>query len=199
MAEFKKFGARGDRSGRGKGSFGGEKRASNFGGDRGFGAGRNGEYVSRPRFDKGSRDREMFQATCDSCSNSCQVPFKPSGDKPVLCDNCFSKKREDSSREYKSSQSFGERNDRAERPARNFAETNTPRPDQKINDLQMKLESLTSKVSELVTITKTLTEKLATMEVKPTEVTPKAKTVKKAAVKKEVVTKVPAKKASKKK
>lgn len=36
-------------------------------------------------------DRPMFQATCDNCGNSCMVPFKPSGDKPVYCSNCFEK------------------------------------------------------------------------------------------------------------
>lgn len=36
-------------------------------------------------------DRLMFQATCDNCGNSCMVPFKPSGDKPVYCSNCFEK------------------------------------------------------------------------------------------------------------
>lgn len=44
----------------------------------------------------GSSDRsKMYKVTCDNCGNACEVPFKPSGDRPVLCDNCFSKKRSD--------------------------------------------------------------------------------------------------------
>jgi CxxC-x17-CxxC domain-containing protein len=38
----------------------------------------------------GSRGpREMFTATCSSCGNEAQVPFQPSGDKPVYCSTCF--------------------------------------------------------------------------------------------------------------
>jgi CxxC-x17-CxxC domain-containing protein len=38
----------------------------------------------------GSRGaREMFSATCSSCGKEAQVPFQPSGDKPVYCSDCF--------------------------------------------------------------------------------------------------------------
>jgi len=38
----------------------------------------------------GSRGRrEMFSATCASCGQEAQVPFQPSGDKPVYCSTCF--------------------------------------------------------------------------------------------------------------
>jgi CxxC-x17-CxxC domain-containing protein len=38
----------------------------------------------------GSRGaREMFSATCSSCGKEAQVPFRPSGDKPVYCSDCF--------------------------------------------------------------------------------------------------------------
>ena len=33
--------------------------------------------------------REMFAATCSSCGQEAQVPFQPSGDKPVYCSSCF--------------------------------------------------------------------------------------------------------------
>ena len=33
--------------------------------------------------------REMFSATCSSCGKEAQVPFQPSGDKPVYCSECF--------------------------------------------------------------------------------------------------------------
>lgn len=38
-----------------------------------------------------SEDKPMFKATCDSCHKSCEVPFRPSGDKPVYCKDCFGK------------------------------------------------------------------------------------------------------------
>jgi CxxC-x17-CxxC domain-containing protein len=38
----------------------------------------------------GERRRpEMHDAVCDKCGKDCQVPFRPSGDKPVLCSDCF--------------------------------------------------------------------------------------------------------------
>jgi len=39
-----------------------------------------------------SRERQMFPAICDECGATCEVPFKPSGDKPIFCSTCFSKK-----------------------------------------------------------------------------------------------------------
>ena len=33
--------------------------------------------------------REMFTATCASCGREAQVPFQPTGDKPVYCSDCF--------------------------------------------------------------------------------------------------------------
>ncbi|MDD3647761.1 MAG: hypothetical protein PHS44_04675 [Candidatus Dojkabacteria bacterium] len=44
---------------------------------------------SRRRF--GNRDTVMFEAVCDECGNNCQVPFKPSGNKPVYCSRCVEK------------------------------------------------------------------------------------------------------------
>lgn len=40
-----------------------------------------------------SEDREMFEAVCDSCGNTCKVPFQPRGDKPIYCSNCFGEKK----------------------------------------------------------------------------------------------------------
>ncbi|HLD50208.1 MAG TPA: CxxC-x17-CxxC domain-containing protein [bacterium] len=46
----------------------------------------------------GGRPREMFKATCAGCQKECEVPFKPSGDRPVYCKECFSKRKEQQSR-----------------------------------------------------------------------------------------------------
>ncbi|PIV69088.1 MAG: hypothetical protein COS08_05405, partial [Euryarchaeota archaeon CG01_land_8_20_14_3_00_38_12] len=35
------------------------------------------------RFD--SQPREMHKATCADCGKECEVPFEPSGDRPVYC------------------------------------------------------------------------------------------------------------------
>ena len=42
------------------------------------------------RFDSGRR--QMHSATCGECGQRCEVPFKPSGDRPVFCKDCFQSK-----------------------------------------------------------------------------------------------------------
>ena len=54
-------------------------------GGGGFGGG-GGGYGGRPR--------EMFKAVCADCKKECEGPFKPSGDRPVYCKECFAKHKE---------------------------------------------------------------------------------------------------------
>ena len=35
----------------------------------------------------------MNKAICSECGEKCEVPFKPTGDKPVLCSKCFETKK----------------------------------------------------------------------------------------------------------
>jgi CxxC-x17-CxxC domain-containing protein len=65
------FGRDDRRGGRG---FGGRSGGRGFGGDR--------------NFSRGDR-KNMVDVVCDKCGKDCQVPFKPTGDKPVLCRECF--------------------------------------------------------------------------------------------------------------
>jgi len=37
------------------------------------------------------RITKMHEVTCDKCKKQCKVPFKPTGDKPVYCSDCFRK------------------------------------------------------------------------------------------------------------
>lgn len=46
-------------------------------GGRGFGNG----HSDRPK--------QMFPATCSKCGQGCEVPFRPTNDRPVFCSNCF--------------------------------------------------------------------------------------------------------------
>lgn len=45
-----------------------------------------GGYGRSPR-----TQREMFPATCAACGVETEVPFRPSGERPVYCRDCFSK------------------------------------------------------------------------------------------------------------
>lgn len=46
----------------------------------------------RPRRDD-REARPMFKATCAQCNKPCEVPFRPSGNKPVLCSYCFEEQK----------------------------------------------------------------------------------------------------------
>jgi CxxC-x17-CxxC domain-containing protein len=49
-----------------------------------------GRDFKRRDFDK---PREMHKAICSNCGKECEVPFKPSGSKPVFCRECFQANR----------------------------------------------------------------------------------------------------------
>src|SRR3990167_9932277 len=45
-----------------------------------------GRYEDRGNSRSGnSEERQMFDAVCDNCGNTCKVPFRPSVDKPIYC------------------------------------------------------------------------------------------------------------------
>ena len=54
------------------------------GGGGGYGGGGGGRSSSGPR--------QMFPATCAACGKQTEVPFKPSGARPVYCRDCFQQK-----------------------------------------------------------------------------------------------------------
>jgi CxxC-x17-CxxC domain-containing protein len=53
------------------------------GGPAGYSSGGSGER----------RQREMFEAVCADCGKIANVPFRPSGSKPVYCSDCFQNHR----------------------------------------------------------------------------------------------------------
>ncbi len=46
----------------------------------------------------GYGQREMFSITCSNCGKEAEVPFRPRGDRPVYCSDCFAQQR--TSRQY---------------------------------------------------------------------------------------------------
>jgi len=120
MADYNRGGAGGGRS------FGGGGRS--FGGKPSFG-GQGGRGNSRP---------QMHRATCDECGNQCEVPFRPSGEKPVFCNDCFAYSRD--------SQGPTRRND-SPRPERREFVKESPRG---MSEDQFK--TLNSKLDEILRI-----------------------------------------------
>jgi CxxC-x17-CxxC domain-containing protein len=85
-----KFGGHGGGGGFKKGGFGGGSKFGGHGGGSRFGG--NGGGFKSGGF--GGRDRgpvTMHDATCASCGKPCQVPFRPTNDRPVYCRDCFAK------------------------------------------------------------------------------------------------------------
>jgi CxxC-x17-CxxC domain-containing protein len=91
----------------------------NRGGDRGgFGGGK--KFGGRDRSYDRDAPREMHKAVCAECGDSCEVPFKPSGDRPVLCSNCF---KNSGRGEERSERRDDRREERSfDRPRRDFGE-----------------------------------------------------------------------------
>ncbi len=120
--------------------FGGNNK---FGGNKSFGG-------DRPRFSGGrDEDRPMYPATCGECGKSCQVPFRPSGDKPVLCSDCFGNSRGESR--------GGDRNDRGGRdftkpsyaPKNTFHSGNENRGN---DDMKKQFDTLSNKLDTIITL-----------------------------------------------
>lgn len=106
-------------------------RGNRFGGKRSFG-----------QRDFGGRggDRQMFRATCSKCGKDCEVPFKPSGSKPVFCSDCFEKNNRGSD-----SRSFGDRVPRRS----NFEVSGSEQPQNRdqLNAINAKLDKILSILS----------------------------------------------------
>src|SRR3989344_6145299 len=90
-----------------------------------------------------SGNKQMFQAVCSECKKDCEVPFRPSSDKPVYCKECFSKKRGGGNQSNSS---------RGDRP--NFQPHHPPRPDHKPmpphDDTRRQLAEMNSKLDRLI-------------------------------------------------
>lgn len=97
--------------GNSRGGFGGGfNRGGDRGGNRGgFGGGRSNDRGGRGGF--GDRP-QMHKATCTDCGGIAEVPFRPTGDKPVLCSDCFGGKRDNGGRDNRSNnRGSGDRKD----------------------------------------------------------------------------------------
>ena len=79
--------AKGSRGGRGGGGGGGY--SSRGGGGGGYSGGGGRSYGGGG----GGGSREMFSAVCADCGRETQVPFRPTGERPVYCNDCFQNHR----------------------------------------------------------------------------------------------------------
>ncbi|MHA2105822.1 MAG: CxxC-x17-CxxC domain-containing protein [Candidatus Hodarchaeales archaeon] len=52
-------------------------------------------YQGRPR-----EEREMHDVVCSKCEKNTQVPFKPDGERPVYCQDCYKENRPQRNNRY---------------------------------------------------------------------------------------------------
>jgi CxxC-x17-CxxC domain-containing protein len=75
--------------------------------------------------DRERRRPEMHEAICSECGKRCEVPFKPTNEKPVYCSECFEKHGGSSRNSDRSSYGGGERFQ--ERRENNFRNVEAPK------------------------------------------------------------------------
>lgn len=136
-----------------------------FNRDRRGGGGR--DFKRRDFGSSGSSDRPqmMHKAICSNCGVECEVPFKPSGGKPVFCRDCFQKNRTSSPVR---SDNFPRRTNFEDRGS-NF----TPRPPEPPQQSQYKeqFEALNAKIDKILNLL-TPKETVKKVEVSEPDVTP---------------------------
>jgi CxxC-x17-CxxC domain-containing protein len=197
-----------------------KKRGGDFAGRPKFGGGgRGGDFGGKPKFGGGKskgKPSETFKAECSKCQKACTLPFRPNGEKPVFCSDCFAKNGP-SSRDGDRSGGRDSRSDyskppRDQRPARH------DRPQVPVNydliEIKQKLATIEARLNRVLDLINPAIPKVksaavetvyAQPEVVPVVVAKKAvvkKTVKKEeltkAVKKAVAAKTPVKSVAKK-
>lgn len=117
----------------------------------GFGGG------SRGGFNKGGGKggfgdkKEMFQATCATCSKPCEVPFRPTGERPVYCRDCFRNMRDESPTHMMGDRDNAPRSYQ-NKPAFQPAKPAAPANDRRIDDLKKQIEVLSSKLDSVLSL-----------------------------------------------
>lgn len=112
-----------------------------FGGPQSFGKRPGGGF--RPAFKPGgfnnNNKNTMFSATCATCGNACEVPFKPNGTRPIYCRECFNKNGGDARNDRNEGRSFKRGPDREPRDGNGA-----------LNDIKTALSMMNIKLDKLV-------------------------------------------------
>lgn len=150
---------------KGGGGFGGGQR---FGGGNNknherngggkFGGGQSRGFKGGDRSTERNERGEMFSATCSTCGKPCEVPFRPSPDKPVYCSACFGKKSQEMNREFGNKDKGDRREPSFKRDSRSEMNGERPASREQSNggnnsghdELRKQLSSLEGKVNRIL-------------------------------------------------
>jgi len=140
-------------------SFRSEKR-SKFGDNKKFGSKFGG---GRDRSGRPGKRMELFPAVCFECKQNCEVPFRPTGDKPVYCSSCFNKQPHVPGRNSLPGERLkGAFRSEMRSPQREYQ----PQPDSRIQDnsnqnlIKQQLEALEVKMNRILELLTQKTESL---------------------------------------
>lgn len=87
-----------------------------------------GGFGNRGGGDRGDRGPvTMHRAVCAQCGKTCEVPFRPTGDKPVFCSDCFGGSSNDRGNSRERTSSFGRDNDRSFSDRKSFDRDERPK------------------------------------------------------------------------
>ncbi len=160
--------------------------------DRGRGGRRFGDRSGRRGF--GAGDRMMHKAICASCGRECEVPFRPSADRPVYCSDCFEKKRNDGEyQDNRNGRDFGERPRFEERRQRPFEPGNRGNRGQDFSQMTDQLKSLNVKLDKIISLLLPKAETALLVKDEVTAIVHEPKKVKAKASKKKAKEEIPKK------
>ena len=148
------------------------KRNDRFGGKR-FGGGK--PSFQRPGGFSRPAQGQLYPATCAQCGKATEVPFRPSGERPVYCRDCFrgteqSAPAQDSGKRWRAPMAMP----RVLEVARPVPAT----PDPRIDDLVRHVAKIQLKLDKILLelAVKTAQSAIASTESKPKKKSPKKRT-----------------------
>jgi CxxC-x17-CxxC domain-containing protein len=102
-----------------------------------------------------SGETQLFDAICSKCGNKCQVPFRPTGQKPVYCNACYSEQL-GGSRERDFS--------RRDNHSRSFEPRMENRVTENNSNVDRQIVTINSKIDSILEILKTMSQSLLNVE-----------------------------------
>lgn len=93
---------------------------------------------------RGGDRPQMHDAVCAKCGADCKVPFRPTGNKPVYCSNCFEKESKGNS-----NRNFS-RDDRNTMKGNRYQRNENTQSNIDIKALEEKLQKINEKVTVVI-------------------------------------------------
>jgi CxxC-x17-CxxC domain-containing protein len=105
----------------------------------------------------------MYPAVCSKCGNACEVPFRPDGQRPVSCKNCFvNTTPEDRGARFERSEQSYESPKQAFRAP--IAPMTAQKPDPRIEDIQRNIAKIQAQLERIIVSIATLKPKRQSSE-----------------------------------